>query len=326
MEILLSSSHQFPALRVESAGLSATRYPSGSAYMTHDLLARGLAELGHDVIYFPRGGARCELPAGVRLAEEPPKAPDIHHMLIDTDELNYWRTHEWNHPRVISCHIDPKLAGKDWGVINEQWIFVSKSLAESLGQRRFVWNGINPEEYIYSETKQEYFLFMAPIDWAVRKGFDIALELATRIGFRLIVAGGSQSEAMIQEIKDSCAPFQNVDYVGDVRGSYKAELLAGAKGLIFPTKINEAFGLVIAEALMSGTPVICSQNGACKELVSPDVGFVCKDMNDYIAAIHNIDTIKPTNCREKALRDFHYGRMSEAFLREYEIEIQNSNK
>ena len=54
----------------------------------------------------------------------------------------------------------------------------------------------------------------------------------------------------------------------------------------------------MAEALMSGTPVICSDRGACPELVTPEVGFVCGTREDYIDAIGSIAEISPAACRE----------------------------
>ena len=111
-------------------------------------------------------------------------------------------------------------------------------------------------------------------------------------------------------------------YVGDVRGQEKAELLAGAKGFLFPTKVDEAFGLGMVEALMSGTPVICSDRGACPEIISSDVGFVCKNEDDYVAAINNVASISSKACREKAIRDFHYKKMTADYLAEYHKELE----
>jgi glycosyltransferase involved in cell wall biosynthesis len=99
-------------------------------------------------------------------------------------------------------------------------------------------------------------------------------------------------------------------------------LLAGARAFLFPTKVDEAFGLGMAEALMSGTPVICSDRGACPEIVSPEVGFVCARPQDYIAAIERISEISPAACRAKALKDYHYLRMARDYVKEYEQEIR----
>jgi glycosyltransferase involved in cell wall biosynthesis len=89
-----------------------------------------------------------------------------------------------------------------------------------------------------------------------------------------VVAGTSGNQGRIDFVAEVCGKAK-ADYVGDVRGSAKADLLAGARAFLFPTKIQEPFGLGMAEALMSGTPVICSNLGACPEIVSSEVGFVC---------------------------------------------------
>ena len=77
----------------------------------------------------------------------------------------------------------------------------------------------------------------------------------------------------------------------------------------------------MVEALMSGTPVICSDKGACPEIISADVGFVCKDENEYLAAIDNIGSITPQACRAKAMRDFHYLRMAGDYVTEYKRQM-----
>jgi glycosyltransferase involved in cell wall biosynthesis len=77
----------------------------------------------------------------------------------------------------------------------------------------------------------------------------------------------------------------------------------------------------MVEALMSGTPVICSDRGACPEIITKDVGFVCRYEPDYLNAIRRIGEINPQTCREKAMRDFHYLRMTRDYVAEYEKEI-----
>ena len=47
----------------------------------------------------------------------------------------------------------------------------------------------------------------------------------------------------------------------------------------------------MVEALISGTPVICSDKGACPEIISPDAGFVCSSEKDYLAALAAIENI-----------------------------------
>jgi glycosyltransferase involved in cell wall biosynthesis len=80
----------------------------------------------------------------------------------------------------------------------------------------------------------------------------------------------------------------------------------------------------MVEALMSGTPVICSDRGACPEIISGDVGFVCKDMDDYASAVNNIASIKPKTCREKAMKDYHFMKMTTDYIDEYQKEIERN--
>jgi len=158
------------------------------------------------------------------------------------------------------------------------------------------------------------------MDWGAEKGLDEVLSLSAEIGFKLVVAGTGKDYESIRRVAEMCRQV-GAEYVGDVKGRRKAELLAGAKAFLFPTKVVEAFGLGMVEALMSGTPVICSDCGACPELISADVGFVCRNRDELVAAVKFVEEIPPRACREKAMRDFHYLRMAADYVAEYEKEI-----
>jgi glycosyltransferase involved in cell wall biosynthesis len=319
MRVLLSSDHRYPSGRKIGVGLNPKAFPSGSGYTLHDLLAKGLAELGHDVSYLLRGIDR-PLPPGVRLVSKPTPDADVLHTLAYHDERlikeRQSRPRHW----VATCHLDLKARDRERSATTENWIFVSRTLARLHGRDRYVLNGIDPSEYIFSETKGDYFLFMSTMDWELKKGLDVVLSLSKRLGFRLVVAGTGADPQGIENVAEMCREVK-AEYVGDVRGKEKAELLAGARGFLFPTKVDEAFGLGMAEALMSGTPVICSDKGACPEIISPDVGFVCRDEEEYVAAINRVSEISPRACREKAFRDYHYLRMASDYVVEYQKEI-----
>lgn len=321
MRILLSSDHHYPATTGHGSGLHPKKFPSGSGFVLHDLLARGLAELGHEVFYLVRRSPNgSSAPSGVNLIHEPVSHADVLHTISgrDADLISKWDAR--GKPWVATCHMDERIRGRDRGSITSNWIYVSRSLAQLHGSERFVWNGIDPAEYSYRETKDDYLLFMSTMDWGTQKGLDIVLSLAKKVGFTLVVAGTGESYERIEKVQRMCREA-GATYVGDVRGREKAELLAGARGFLFPTKLNEAFGLGMVEALMSGTPVICSDRGACTEIITPEVGFTCSSEDQYIAAIENIGDIAPSTCREKALRDYHYRVMAANYVSEYELEF-----
>jgi glycosyltransferase involved in cell wall biosynthesis len=309
MRILLHSDHFYPSDNGLGTGRSLRYEPSGAPQQVHDLLARGLAELGHEVSYLVKGAER-PLPPGVTLALAPSTDVDIAHN-IDVNGF----------PWVLTQH-----RMRDAETAPENWIFVSRSLASLYGSSRFVRNGLDPESYTYSETKEDYVLFLASMQGnATRhkyqaKGLHIALELASDLGFKLVVAGTAKDEEILQIVTDMCNRA-NVSFLGDVRGQAKAELIAGARALLFPTQMHEGLPLVLIEALMSGTPVITSDFGPCPEVVTEDVGFVCRNKDEFASAIREAGHIRPRKCREKALADYHYLGMARGYLREYEQEI-----
>jgi glycosyltransferase involved in cell wall biosynthesis len=309
MRIQLFSDHRYPADDGHGAGVATRNEPSGAPHRIHDLIARGLGELGHEVLYCPDQGADGPLPPGVTLSTSPREDVDLHHNLEVAGR-----------PWILTQH-----RTRDVQFAPENWVFVSRSLASLYGRSRFVRNGLDPAEYIYSETKDDYILYLASMQGRAQrhkyqlKGLHVAVSLASELGFKLRVAGTARDEEILGIVMAMCHSA-NVEFLGDVRGAAKAELLAGARALLFPTQIHEGLPLVIIEALFSGTPVIASHHGPCPEVVPPEVGFICHTTADYSAAIENAHRIKPGDCRERGLRDHHYMTMVRGYLREYEIE------
>jgi glycosyltransferase involved in cell wall biosynthesis len=322
MRILLWSNEPYGAGLANGSGRAPSAMPSGSGHYLHDTLAKGLAELGHEVFRYSRGWAAVPLPPGVQLTTTPPDDLDILHNYSSSRSQAGLMEHVRQNkiPWVATCHLDIQARGIDRSHARGNWIFVSRTLARLYGCSRFVHNGIDPADYHYREDKQDYFLFICNMAWALEKGLEIALRLAQEMGFRLIVAGSSTDASSVKEI-DALCRRAGAEYIGDVRGREKADVLADARGLLSPTQLEEAFGLSMAEALMSGTPVICSDRGACPEVISSDVGFVCRDMGDYRRAIEKAGDIPPAACRKKAMREYHYHQMAAGFVREYEAEL-----
>jgi glycosyltransferase involved in cell wall biosynthesis len=333
MRVLLHGRHRYPARRGEGSGLEPRSRPSDALDHLLDLLARGLAEKGHEVNYLLPAGADGPLPEGVRRASSPIELADVAHNLeipgvpwvvtVHAERAAAVYYDRYERGSIVSPPTPEALPPE----LPANAICVSRSLASSLGGSRYVHNGIDPAEYVYSETKEDYLLFMAGMqgptvpDMYRAKGLEDALGAARETGIELVVAGTTRERAVGERIRELCGAA-GARYLGDIRGGRKAELLAGARALLFPTRINEGFGLVMAEALMSGTPVIASDCGACPELIDPDVGFVCADADAFRAAIENLDSISPAECRAKAMREYHYRRMAAGYVREYQRELE----
>ena len=310
MRIYLSSAHRYPGWRYGVA-----------AHVIHDRLARGLAELGHEVRYHVDDFGDEKLPddvipvCGIRGDED----------IVHSHRLSVLDTPVTNLPWVRTVHSDLIYLGLPRNRARPNFIFVSETIARLHGSHRFVWNGLDPADFIYSETKHDHLLYVVfgNVPRATtHKGLDTAFWIAKQTGIRLVVAGGTAKPEDIAAYTELCRA-NDADFVGVINGKLKAETLAAAKALLYPTQVNESFGLPIAEALMSGTPVIASNRGALPELLDPLAGFICANESQYLNAVANIGRIKPADCRRLALTRFHYLDMARNYVREYEREIES---
>lgn len=323
MRILLASCHCYPAFGPKGSGRRPNRYPSGSGYHLHDLLAKGLAGLGHEVLYYLRGGLEADLPRGVDRATLPLPDADIYHAPIAAEgfaETILEGARSRGRPCLLTCHM--AAPGE---VAGPNWVFVSRSLARMHGSDRVILNGVDPEDLIFSEAKGNYLLFMSAMNRAGDKGLDRALAIARRAGRRLVVAGTGPSPEIIARVSEACAEF-GAEYLGDVRGREKAELIAGASALLFPSRLPEGCPLIVLEAMFSGTPVIATPNGGAREIVTPETGFLCDEDEEWLRALDRLDEVSPARCRAVADARFHYRRMVADYLDEYRKEIEGPSR
>lgn len=308
MRIYLSSAHKYPGWRYGVA-----------AHTVNDNLARGLSELGHEVRYHLEDSSDTKLPDGITSVSGFRGDEDIIHI----NHLPLTVSPETPLPWVRSLHSDVRYQGWLPDMVRPNCIFVSQTLANLHKSDRFVRNGLDPADFIYSETKGSHFIFVVSggVERARLKGLDTAFRITKQAGVELRVAGGSTDPTEVEDLENLCRENDAV-YLGLMHGERKAELFSDARALLFPTKMNEAFGLVVAEALMSGTPVIASDRGAMREMLPPAVGFVCANDSDYLYAVANVGRIAPSDCRRWALEQFHYLNMARAYVKEYQREIE----
>ncbi len=86
----------------------------------------------------------------------------------------------------------------------------------------------------------------------------LAWEMAMKEGWKLVIAGPDCG--MLEELKGIVEErkLPRVSFVGEINGPAKYEFLAGGDIYVLPSD-TENFGVTVAEALVSGTPVIASQ-------------------------------------------------------------------
>ena len=139
----------------------------------------------------------------------------------------------------------------------------------------------------------DYVVFLSRM--TPRKGYHIAVDATREAGVKLLIAGvgGDRPEA------------PHVHYFGFADERARTALLRNARALMCPTLYLEPFGLVVAEAMMCGTPVITTDWGAFPELVEQGVdGFRCRYPDEFVQAIHDAPSLDRGVIRQRALEYF----------------------
>jgi glycosyltransferase involved in cell wall biosynthesis len=170
-------------------------------------------------------------------------------------------------------------------------------------------HGIDVASFEVGEP-EGYLLFLGRFSPA--KGADRAIQAAQLAGRRLILAGKIDASDA-EHAREAIEPLidgNRVRYVGEADAETKGRLLAGADALLFPIEWDEPFGLVMVEALASGTPVIGFRRGSVPEVVEDSrTGFVVDDVEAMAEAIGRLDEIDRRACRLAAERRFTVARM-----------------
>ncbi len=153
------------------------------------------------------------------------------------------------------------------------------------------------------------------------KGPHLAIEVARRAGLPLVIAGNVPA-AHRAWFERQVAPHidgDQVRFVGPVDDAQKNALLGSARALLMPILWDEPFGIVMAEAMACGTPVIGFRRGAVPEIVESGVtGFVVQTLEDMAAAVNKLGLIDRRAVRARVERLFSDDAVVEGYLEVYE--------
>ncbi|MEM6573499.1 MAG: glycosyltransferase [Pseudomonadota bacterium] len=154
------------------------------------------------------------------------------------------------------------------------------------------------------------------------KGAHLAIQIARESGRRLLIAGnhaeeGPERRYFDSQVKAECD--EQIEYIGPVNDEQKQALLTQAAAMVVPIQWNEPFGIVFAESLASGTPVITCPRGATPEIIDDGRhGFLIEDIAAGVAAVSRLEEIDRRACRERALEAFDVPVIAHQYLAIYE--------
>jgi glycosyltransferase involved in cell wall biosynthesis len=310
------------------------------------LLADGLVAGGHDVTLFASGGSRTRAKLVSPLEAPPDPAVlgnpwfDALHAVSAYQELDGFDVVH-DHSGIVGAALGAMRRGGPPVVhtLHGPWTDVSRRyyglLADSIhlvaiseSQRSdnmgiryagVVPNGIDVDAYTYREAKDDYLVFIGRAN--PEKGVALAIDVARRAGLPLKMIVKRSEPPEVAYWMNTVAPTLGSDeeVFQDVTHDEKVELLAGARAMVFPIQWAEPFGLVMAEAMACGTPVVTTNWGAAVELVDDGVtGFRRDTVEDLAAAVHRVHEISARACRGRVEERFSATAMVSGYERLFE--------
>ena len=147
------------------------------------------------------------------------------------------------------------------------------------------------------------------------KGADRAIAIAKRAGLPLVIVGDvtpylAESEPFYENKVRPHVDGERVRHFPTLGNDEVLALMSRARAFLFPISWDEPFGLVVAEAMAAGTPVIATPRGSLPELVEHGVtGFLGETDEELTGFVGRAADIDRAACRRRAEALYGFERM-----------------
>lgn len=205
----------------------------------------------------------------------------------------------------------------------QPYISISNAQREpSLGLNyvKTVYNGIELKIYPFTEkpARSPYLAFVGRI--SPEKGPEAAIQIARAVGLPLIMAGKVDpvDRSYYQEKIKPLIDGEQIQYLGEVSHTEKANLLGNAAVTLFPITWREPFGLVMVESMAAGTPVVGMALGSVPEVIAHGkTGLICHSIEEMIAAVPEAMKLSRHACRDYVTDRFSVQTMVDGYEAAY---------
>ena len=321
---------------------------SGSVETMASLLTEGLVARGHDVTLFATADSKTkaklsaiyahgywhdenmwpwELYEMLNLAAAVERARefDVIHYEAAYYPMSLAFTRLSQTPIVQTLHHSPSAAEVAlWSRYPEApFVAISQEQAALLSGANVVatvLHGIDTDNFTFREKPDDYLLFLGR--FTEGKGVLQAIDVARRVGMKLVLAAAEDDY-----YREKIAPHVDgtqIVYFGEADFAAKVKLYGAARALVYPVQAREPFGLVLAEAMACGTPVVALDLGAVREVVDEGVtGMIFGNLDEMVANLTTVFTLDRRRVRERAVARFGVERMVNEYVAVYERVIDS---
>jgi len=179
-----------------------------------------------------------------------------------------------------------------------------------------VYNGIDLTNLTFNPKPGDKLVFLGRIH--LDKGPHLAIEVAKRCGIDLIIAGIIQDQAYFDNLIRPHLNQSSIQYIGPVGPVARNALLKEALVVLHLNTIPERFGLVMAESMAAGVPVIAMDLGSCREVIAhAETGFLVNGVDEAVEAVGKITQIDRRKCRQRVEQNFTIDKMVAGYERVY---------
>jgi len=171
----------------------------------------------------------------------------------------------------------------------DEVVAVSKAAATFIShftdkEARIIPNGINASEFAPERKVYDGKSILFVGRFSYRKGVSFLLEAMREVvdrqtDVRLSIAGAG-SAAPLQLLVRGMGIDGNVRIIPNVERSSLLELYRSSNVFVMPSIFGESFGIVLLEAMASGTPVVATNQGGISEVIKDGInGFIVEKYN-----------------------------------------------
>jgi len=275
-------------------------------------LGKALTQRGHKVSFLVPKDSSCTFGNVIiydpqkQFNEQIPASADVVH-------FNMLPREKIDKPYIFTMHGNVN----DYTLLDINTVFVSQNHAARFGSSSFVYNGMDWDDYGKPDLNNERsrFHFLGDAAWRIKNVKGAIQSILRTPNEELMVLGGTRLNFRMGFRYTSS---KRIHFYGMVGGEKKLSLLNTSKGLVFPVRWHEPFGIAITESLYFGCPVFGTPYGSLPEIVQSDVGFLSTHADKLANAIINSHEYSRKRCYEYARDVFNAEKMTDTYLLKYE--------